>query len=89
MRDVEDAGSLADGLMLGDDALVLERHLPAGEGSEARAERLVAIGQREATKPAAGGIGPAVLGHLGTLARWLVGSERGSRHSMDGVSTPR
>ncbi len=33
--DVEDAAVLPDGAMLGDDALVLDGHLPAGEGHEA------------------------------------------------------
>ena len=33
VRDVEDAAVAADGPVLGDDALVLDRHLPAGEGT--------------------------------------------------------
>ena len=39
--DVEDADPLADGPVLLDDAGVLERHLPAGEGGETRTKRSV------------------------------------------------
>ena len=35
---VEDAGALAHGVVLVDDRGVLDRHVPAGEGDEARAE---------------------------------------------------
>ena len=44
--DVEDAAVAPDGEMLGDHALVLHGHLPAGERHHARAERDVAIVQR-------------------------------------------
>ena len=46
VRDVEDAAVLADGAVLGDDPLVLDRHLPAGERHHARAERDVALVER-------------------------------------------
>ena len=46
VRHVEDPGAPADGEVLGDDALVLQRHLPAGERREARARRVVHIAQR-------------------------------------------
>jgi hypothetical protein len=36
VRHVEDAAVAADGAVLGDHALVLDGHLPAGEGDEAR-----------------------------------------------------
>ena len=45
VRDIEDAGALAHGLVLGDDALVLEGHLPAGKRREACAERRMALMQ--------------------------------------------
>ena len=38
VRDVEDPGVRADSLVLGDHALVLHGHLPAGERDHARAE---------------------------------------------------
>ena len=38
MRDVEDAAVRADRAMLGDDAVVLDWHVPAGEGDHPRAE---------------------------------------------------
>ena len=43
VRDVEDAGVRAHRLVLRDHALVLDRHLPAGERDHARAERDVPI----------------------------------------------
>ena len=46
VRDVEDAGVGAHGAMLLDHALVLDRHLPAGEGNHPRAERDVAVVER-------------------------------------------
>ena len=52
VRDVEDADTLAHGLVLADDAPVLERHLPAREGGEAGAQRLVALMQRELSETA-------------------------------------
>ena len=51
VRDVERAGVGADGEVLGDDALVLDRHLPAGERHHPRAGRDVALVQR---RPAQG-----------------------------------
>ena len=48
MGDVEDAPVAADGEVLRDHALVLDGHLPAGEGNHSRAERHVAIVQRSA-----------------------------------------
>ena len=46
VRDVEDAAVLAHGPVLGDHALVLHGHLPAGERHHARAERDVALVER-------------------------------------------
>ena len=46
VRDVEDTDSLRDREMLGDHALVLDGHLPPGEGDEARAGGDVAIVER-------------------------------------------
>jgi hypothetical protein len=46
VRDVEDARVRADGAVLGDDAGVLDRHLPAGEGNHARAELDVSVVER-------------------------------------------
>jgi hypothetical protein len=43
VRDVERARVRAHSPVLGDDALVLDRHLPAGERHEARAKRDVAL----------------------------------------------
>ena len=48
VRDVEDAAVLAHGAVLGDDALVLHGHLPAGERHHPRAERDVALVERRA-----------------------------------------
>ena len=48
VRDVEGAGVAANGLVLLDDALVLDGHLVAGEGHDPRAERDVAIEERRA-----------------------------------------
>ena len=48
VRDVERAGIAPNGLVLLDDALVLDGHLVAGEGHHARAERDVAIEERRA-----------------------------------------
>ena len=48
VRDVEDAGVGANRLVLGDDALVLDGHLVAGEGHHPRAERDVALVERRA-----------------------------------------
>jgi hypothetical protein len=36
VRDVEDARGAADGEVLGPNALVLHRHLPAGKGDQGR-----------------------------------------------------
>ena len=44
--DVEDAGVGAHGPVLGDHALVLDGHLPAGERNESRACRHVAVVER-------------------------------------------
>ncbi len=46
--DVEHAGALAHGLVLGGDALVLDGHLPAGEGDQLGAGRDVLVEQRRA-----------------------------------------
>ena len=46
VRDVEDAGVRADGLVLLDDALVLDGHLPAGERNHPSPERNVPVVQR-------------------------------------------
>ena len=43
VRDVEDAAVLAHGPVLRNDSLVLDRHLPAGEGNHPGAERHVAL----------------------------------------------
>ena len=48
VRDVERAGVGSNRLVLGDDALVLDGHLVAGEGNHARAERDVALVERRA-----------------------------------------
>ena len=48
VRDVEDAAVAPDGAVLLDHALVLHRHLPAGEGNEARAGRDMALVERRA-----------------------------------------
>ena len=46
MRDVEQADALAHRLVLLLDALVLDRHAPAGEGHEARAQGAVVVCKR-------------------------------------------
>src|SRR6266498_1971811 len=46
VRDVEDAAVSPHGPVLGADALVLNRHLPAGEGHHARSERDVPVVKR-------------------------------------------
>ena len=46
VRHVEHAAVLADGAMLRDDALVLDRHLPSGEGHHPGARRDVALVER-------------------------------------------
>ena len=48
VRDVEHPAVLPHGPVLGDDALVLDGHLPAGERHHARAERDVAFVERRA-----------------------------------------
>ena len=48
VRDVEDTAVSAHGAVLGDDALVLHGHLPAGEGHHPGAERDVALVERRA-----------------------------------------
>jgi hypothetical protein len=48
VRDVEDSCRGAHGPVLAHDGRVLHRHLPAGEGDEARAESGVALVQRRA-----------------------------------------
>jgi hypothetical protein len=50
VRDVEDAGRGPDSPMLAHDGRVLNRHLPASKGDEARAESGVALVQRRAPK---------------------------------------
>ena len=50
VRDVEDAGVLAHGSVLGDNAFVLHGHLPAGEGHETRAERDMALVERSSAQ---------------------------------------
>ena len=50
VRDVEDAGVRPDGPVLGDDALVLHGHLPAGERHHPRAELDVPVVQRRVQK---------------------------------------
>ena len=45
VRDIEDADSFAYGMVLADYPLVLERHLPAGEGCETGAEGFVPVPQ--------------------------------------------
>ena len=57
VRDVEDAGALAHRLVLGPDALVLHRHLPARERHEPRAGRDVAVVQGRALE----GVGTAAM----------------------------
>ena len=63
VRDVEHADALADCRVLLEHAAtgVLQRHLPAPEGGELRAERGVPLVQRGAAQPGLGGVG----GHLG------------------------
>jgi hypothetical protein len=46
VRDVEEAGALSDGLVLGLDALVLDGHLVSGEGDEAGAGLRVLVVER-------------------------------------------
>ncbi len=46
VRDVEDAAVLTHRPVLGNDALVLHRHLPTGEGHHPRAQRDVALVER-------------------------------------------
>ncbi len=46
VRDVEDAAVRAHGAVLRDHALVLDRHLPAGEGHHPRAGGDVAVVER-------------------------------------------
>src|SRR4029453_5878040 len=46
VRDVEDPGGGADRLVLGDHALVLHGHLPAGERHHARIQRAVPLVER-------------------------------------------
>ena len=48
VRDVEDAAVRPHGAMLGDDAVVLDRQFPAGEGDHASAGLDVAVVQRRA-----------------------------------------
>ena len=48
MRDVEDAAVIPHREVLGDHALVLHRHLPAGEGDQPRAEGDVPVVERRA-----------------------------------------
>src|SRR5205823_4874944 len=62
VRDVEEAGLRAHRDVLLADALVLHRHLPAGEGHELRAEGAMALEKRGTTKSLRGG------GHAGTVA---------------------
>ena len=51
MGDIEDTGTLAHRLVLVEGALIPERHLPAGEFAEARAQALVLGTQAELTQP--------------------------------------
>ena len=51
VRQVEEAGPLADGAVLLEDAGVLERHQPAAELDELRAERHVSIVERRLVDP--------------------------------------
>ena len=46
VRDVEQAGGRADGVVLGEVRAVADGHRPAAEVGERRAERLVALAQR-------------------------------------------
>jgi hypothetical protein len=55
VRDVEQARARAHGHVLGANALVLHRHLPAGERHEPRAECRVAIVKSSTTKRFGGG----------------------------------
>ena len=50
VRDVEDTAVGAHGAMLGDHAVVLHRHLPAGERDHARAQRHVPLEKRSPLK---------------------------------------
>ena len=50
VRDVEDAGVAAHGAVLGDHALVLHGHLPAGERDQPRAERDVPLVERRSAQ---------------------------------------
>ena len=50
VRDVEDPGVVANRAVLVRDRRVLDGHLPAGEGDEARAEGGVALEQRCASE---------------------------------------
>ena len=45
VRDIEDAGAVSDGVVLFDDAPVLDGHRPSGEGDDARALALVQVEQ--------------------------------------------
>ena len=85
VRDVEDAAVLAHGAVLRDHALVLHRHLPAGERHHARAGREVALVERRPQKrlharvtltarrkhdaPASRGVGPGLLGRAEAAAK--------------------
>ena len=75
VRDVEDAGALAHGLVLGADPAVLDRHLPAREGNEPRAGRHVAVVQRGALE----GLGAG--GHPG----WTLAAESRGHYPPPGV----
>ena len=55
VRDVEEPGALADGDVLLADALVLHRHLPAGERHELRSRRRVTGVKRRGSKGVSGG----------------------------------
>jgi len=50
VRDVEGAGGRADGEMLGDRPVVLDRHLPAGKGSHAGAELDMGVAEGRVAK---------------------------------------
>ena len=58
VREVEEAGALADGPVLLEDPRVLERHEPPAELDELRAERAVALDDRRDV-PGSGALGHA------------------------------
>ena len=85
VRDVEDAGIRPHGPVLGDHALVLDRHLPAGERNDPRARRDVPLVQR---RPAEG-LHAAMLTRLEPPAVGWPGTRRGPSDAPLGPRTKR